>query len=252
MNLEGNQFPELFYMLDSRSGQNSMPREDATDKSPGSGVTPPAYRSYAPTGERAALAASPRLFANPVLEKLSRTHHLMPLFVYLPPAMALVWFAQLRLSWLTIAGGAFAGYVFWTLVEYFGHRFVFHLELPGQLGARLHYLAHGVHHDHPDDKLRLVMPPLMSLPIILLAAPVLRLACGADLVLPVFAGFIAGYVGYDMTHYHLHHGRPRTELGRALRRWHLRHHFDDATIGFGVSAPWWDAVFGTIRKRKAG
>jgi sterol desaturase/sphingolipid hydroxylase (fatty acid hydroxylase superfamily) len=25
----------------------------------------------------------------------------------------------------------------------------------------------------------------------------------------------------------------------------MRHHFQDDTRGFGVSAPWWDKVFGT-------
>lgn len=204
-----------------------------------------------PIAERPALAASPRLFANPVLDKLSRTHHLVPLLAYLPAVVVLVWYARMHLSWPAIAAGAVGGYVYWTLVEYFGHRFGFHLELPGPLGARLHYLMHGVHHEHPDDKLRLVMPPLMSLPIILLTAPVLWVACGIDLALPVYAGFIAGYIGYDTAHYHLHHGRPRTGPGRALRRWHLRHHFEDATRGFGVSAPWWDFVFGTTPRRKA-
>jgi sterol desaturase/sphingolipid hydroxylase (fatty acid hydroxylase superfamily) len=29
----------------------------------------------------------------------------------------------------------------------------------------------------------------------------------------------------------------------------MRHHFQDDTRGFGVSAPWWDRVFGTAPKR---
>jgi sterol desaturase/sphingolipid hydroxylase (fatty acid hydroxylase superfamily) len=31
----------------------------------------------------------------------------------------------------------------------------------------------------------------------------------------------------------------------------MRHHFQDDTRGFGVSAPWWDHVFGTAPKRAA-
>ena len=50
---------------------------------------------------------------------------------------------------------------------------------------------------------------------------------------------------YDMIHYHLHHHTARTGLGRWLRELHMRHHFQDDTVGFGISAPWWDRVFRT-------
>ena len=33
------------------------------------------------------------------------------------------------------------------------------------LGARFHWIIHGVHHDHPNDPLRLVMPPAVSVPL---------------------------------------------------------------------------------------
>jgi dihydroceramide fatty acyl 2-hydroxylase len=32
-----------------------------------------------------------------------------------------------------------------------------------------------------------------------------------------------------------------------LRERHMRHHFQDETRGFGISAPYWDEVFGTSR-----
>ena len=48
-----------------------------------------------------------------------------------------------------------------------------------------------------------------------------------------------------MVHYHVHHHRPRTRVGRRLRELHMRHHFQDDERGFGVSAPYWDRVFGT-------
>ena len=62
----------------------------------------------------------------------------------------------------------------------------------------------------------------------------------------VFAGgFLSGYLVYDMLHFHMHHHRPRTALGRKLRELHMRHHFQDHTTAFGVSAPFWDSVFRT-------
>jgi len=61
----------------------------------------------------------------------------------------------------------------------------------------------------------------------------------------VGAGFFMGYLAYDMTHYYLHHFRPRGRAGRILRERHMRHHFQDETRGFGISAPYWDEVFRT-------
>ena len=48
-----------------------------------------------------------------------------------------------------------------------------------------------------------------------------------------------------MMHYYLHHFRPHGRLGRMLRERHMRHHFQDDTKGFGISAPYWDEVFRT-------
>ena len=42
----------------------------------------------------------------------------------------------------------------------------------------------------------------------------------------VFAsGFLTGYLIYDMTHYHVHHHKPKGKLGKLLRELHMRHHF---------------------------
>jgi dihydroceramide fatty acyl 2-hydroxylase len=56
-----------------------------------------------------------------------------------------------------------------------------------------------------------------------------------------------------MLHYALHHHRqPRTAIERRLRELHMRHHFEDETHGYGISAPWWDLVFGTYSRRRGG
>ncbi len=68
--------------------------------------------------------------------------------------------------------------------------------------------------------------------------------------LPFGAGFLAGYLAYDMLHYHVHHHRPKTALGRRLRELHMRHHFQDHERGYGVSAPFWDHVFGTAPSKR--
>jgi dihydroceramide fatty acyl 2-hydroxylase len=72
---------------------------------------------------------------------------------------------------------------------------------------------------------------------------------GTPMASVFMSGFLLGYLVYDMTHYHLHHHRPRSRAGRLLRELHMRHHFQDDTRGFGISAPFWDYVFGTPLNR---
>jgi dihydroceramide fatty acyl 2-hydroxylase len=137
------------------------------------------------------------------------------------------------------------GYLAWTLTEYSVHRYLFHLDLPGETGARIHFLIHGVHHDHPKDPSRLVMPPLMSIPVIGLTWVGASWVFGAPLKYPPMAGYLLGMVIYDELHYHLHCRRPGTRIGVWLRRIHMLHHFRHPESHFGVSAPYWDYLFGT-------
>ena len=202
------------------------------------------------TSEADRLSASPRLFQNPLLEKLSRVHWTVPLIVYVPVVLLLGYISASSMPPLAVAGATILGYVIWTLIEYFGHRYLFHWEFPGRYGKRLHFLIHGVHHDHPSDPLRLVMPVLLSGPIMAIAFALITLVFGSTLRSPVLMGFIIGYLVYDMVHYYTHHAQPTTKLGLTLRRLHLLHHFRDPEKSFGVSAPYWDFVFGTADKPK--
>ncbi len=200
--------------------------------------------THQPTSRADELSASPRVFENLVLDKLSRVHWTFPL-VYLPIAAWLIWQTPGDRSSVAIVACVFAGYAIWTFMEYLFHRWIFHWEMPGKFGARLHFLLHGIHHVHPNDPLRLVMPPLMSVPMMLFAWPVATLLFGFELRYPGLAGFMVGYVIYDEIHFHIHHRPPRTKIEATLRRLHMLHHFRDPDRGYGVSAPWWDHVFGT-------
>jgi dihydroceramide fatty acyl 2-hydroxylase len=193
------------------------------------------------------LSASPRLFENDLLDKLSRVHHLTPVIVYMPIILVLVAYSSTLQSVGAVVFALLIGYLAWTLTEYFGHRFLFHtvFALPFGLGPKFQFLIHGVHHIYPSDPLRLVMPPLLSTPIMLIALTIIRLIFGPTFSWPALAGFIGGYVIYDCVHYWTHHGQPKSKLGHLVRRLHMLHHFRDATKGFGVHAIWWDYVFGT-------
>lgn len=196
------------------------------------------------------LRASPPMFKSGRLDRFTRVHHLVPVAIFLPPIVLLFGTALGRLGLVESLLYALGGYALWTLAEYWIHRLIFHFEPAEGIGARVHWMVHGVHHDHPNDPLRLVMPPAASVPLALAFYALFWLALGADLATAFGAGFLAGYLAYDMIHYHLHHHTPRTSLGRRLRELHMRHHFQDDESGFGISAPYWDRVFGTTHVRR--
>jgi dihydroceramide fatty acyl 2-hydroxylase len=191
------------------------------------------------------------MFESELLDRLSRVHPSMPVILFVPAIGILFALGQRGTPALEVVALVLGGYVFWTLTEYWLHRIVFHFEPEKGIGARLHWIIHGVHHDHPNDPMRLVMPPSVSVPLSALFYGAFVLVMGAGAGQLFAAGFLAGYLAYDMTHYHVHHHSPRTRAGRMLRELHMRHHFQDDTRGFGVSAPFWDYVFRTPQKRAA-
>jgi dihydroceramide fatty acyl 2-hydroxylase len=196
------------------------------------------------------LRASPRMFESRVLDALSRVHPLVPVLIFGPAIVVLAAWSLAQVSVLATLGLAVGGYAMWTLFEYWLHRVVFHFEPEAGVGARLHWIIHGIHHEHPNDPMRLVMPPSVSIPLGALVFGAMYVVFGARYAPGLGAGFFAGYLVYDMLHYYLHHFRPHGRLGRALRERHMRHHFQDDTRGFGISAPYWDEVFRTSSRTK--
>jgi dihydroceramide fatty acyl 2-hydroxylase len=198
------------------------------------------------------LKASPPMFENRWLDRLSRVHPATPLVIYVPVIAVLLALGLQEMSVGAVVLAVVVGYFVWTLTEYWLHRIVFHFEPDHPIGRRAHFIIHGVHHDHPNDPKRLVMPPGASIPLALLFTGIFVLLVGSPEWMPFEAGFLAGYLYYDMLHYYVHHSRPRSAWGKRLRELHMRHHFQDDTTGFGVSAPWWDTVFRTAtRPRRA-
>ena len=111
-------------------------------------------------------------------------HHLVPVAIYVPAILVLLVLGVGRTSVLGAAGLFAAGYLMWTLAEYWIHRVVFHFEPEDGWGAKVHFLIHGVHHEHPNDPLRLVMPPLASLPLAIAFALAYRWVFGAEMWMP--------------------------------------------------------------------
>jgi dihydroceramide fatty acyl 2-hydroxylase len=201
----------------------------------------------------ARLSASPPLFRSRFLDFFSRIHPAVPALIYGPVIAALIVFAARDgMAALEIVLLVAGGLVLWTLSEYWLHRKIFHWDPDHPIGHRLHFIIHGVHHDHPNDRMRLVMPPGASIPLAALFFGLFWLAFGLPTALPLFAGFLVGYLMYDYMHYYLHHFVPKSKLARQLREQHMRHHFQDHRYGYGVSSPLWDVVFRTLPRTRRG
>lgn len=183
------------------------------------------------------------------MERLSHVHPAVPVLLYAPVVATFGWRALATHGATTALGLLLGGVLLWTFVEYALHRWVFHYEPSSTWGKRIHFLSHGVHHDYPRDSTRLVMPPAVSVPLALLfwGAFTLLAASAAD---GLFAGFVLGYLLYDMIHFATHHWSMDSRIGRALKRYHSLHHYDDEHRGFGVSSPLWDLVFGTLPRAR--
>ena len=146
--------------------------------------------------------------------------------------------------------GILIGLFLWTLAEYLLHRFLFHHHPTTPRQERIFFLFHGIHHAQPQVKTRLVLPLAVSFPLAavffifyyLILAVLLH---SPQWVAPLMAGFLAGYLAYDLTHYAQHHFPMRRGYAKYIKRYHMQHHYKDPGTRFGVSSPIWDWVFRT-------
>ena len=196
-----------------------------------------------------------RLFKSGFLEFFTHISPVVVIIIWLPFAIYMlavgIEAGQARgASWVDVPVAFLVGLFFWTLAEYLLHRFVFHFSPRTPVQEKILYLFHGIHHHQPQIKTRLVMPPVVSIPLAALFYGLFVLIF--DLLLglqnwvgPVMSGFIVGYLVYDLTHYATHHFPMRRGIFKYLKRYHMQHHFKTPDQRFGVSSPLWDVVFGT-------
>ncbi len=186
-----------------------------------------------------------RMFQSDFLEAFSRVHFTVPLILFGPVVLYFLYQAWTLTTIGLMLGWLGAGLLTWTFTEYTLHRFLFHFTIDAAWFQRLHFIMHGVHHDYPNDSKRLVMPPVLSIPLAVAFYFLFRWMVPASGHSSHFAGFLTGYLIYDMTHYAVHHFNMHSRVWLAVKNHHMKHHFMDPTSGFGVSSPLWDFLLGT-------
>ncbi|MEZ5048174.1 MAG: sterol desaturase family protein [Saprospiraceae bacterium] len=155
-----------------------------------------------------------RMFQNDFLDKISRVSWYVPLLIFAPIIALLLYHSisdfdiplKTRLMLFVL------GLLVWSVVEYVFHRFIFHYHPKSNLGKKVFFVIHGVHHDYPNDSKRLVMPPVMSIPLATGFYFLFEYLLGDRSNSMFYIGFILGYLLYDIMHYAFHHApitRPK-------------------------------------------
>jgi sterol desaturase/sphingolipid hydroxylase (fatty acid hydroxylase superfamily) len=185
-----------------------------------------------------------RLFRNPWLERLTviPLGAFVALWAVLLPAIAYVGFVTAASQWAVPL--VFGGVIVWTLTEYALHRYVFHFDPSSPLLKQVIFVIHENHHTDPDDALRNLMPPIVSIPVGGLVWGLSLLVLGA-LGTWFLLGFMTGYVAYDLVHFATHRVPMKGRIGRMLKTHHMRHHHLKVEGNYAITGMIWDRIFAT-------
>ncbi|WP_336945082.1 sterol desaturase family protein [Asaia sp. HN010] len=190
-----------------------------------------------------------RLFKNAWLESLTY----MPIYVYVPvwtSFIVILFIDCLPQSLGQLVCAYVVGFFVWTLTEYLAHRFLFHFKFSSEFGRKFVFLIHGNHHELPKDKLRNMMPLIVTIPIAALLWWTSRALAGKAGI-AYFGGFLVGYVFYDLVHYACHQWGLTWSPFLRLKRHHLIHHYSVPDKNFAVSSTFWDSIFHTKSRRSS-
>lgn len=191
-----------------------------------------------------------RIFKNPFLESMTKTSPPVSATIYIILLLGLLYFGYLYQVVDTFAVGIaifFGAMVFWTFFEYFFHRYINHLDehFPNSEWAeRIAFVLHGIHHEYPRDRERLIMPPIPGLLIVAMLIFSYWILLG-DVMFIFMPGFMTGYLLYTYVHIRVHKPNVPSFL-KIQYRHHALHHYKYPEKAFGVSTTLWDRVFRTM------
>ncbi|MEN8247954.1 MAG: sterol desaturase family protein [Bacteroidota bacterium] len=196
------------------------------------------------------------LFDNKIIEWFTRTHVSVPIITHV---LIILFFVYI--SWVDVLKGVpgmtftiynylgllVGGWFFWSLTEYWVHRWLFHVHIDSKFLKQIQHFGHGIHHQFPRDPTRLAMSPIIALFFQLIFLGIFWLVMNSY-AFAFFPGFLLGYLTYITLHYFEHTVRP-PKFGPLHNLWksHTLHHYKyPETKGFGISTRLWDFVFGTL------
>lgn len=189
-------------------------------------------------------ASRVRLFRSARLERLTVVSlgAFVALWAVLLPAIAVTGALTALTLWAVPL--AIGGAIVWSVTEYALHRFVFHFEPRSPVLKRAVFVIHGNHHASPNDPLRNLMPPIVSIPVGLLVWAGSLAVFGPAGTWFLF-GFMVGYVAYDLVHFACHQFPMKGRIGRKLKAHHMRHHHIKVGGNYAITGVIWDRMFAT-------
>lgn len=191
-----------------------------------------------------------QIFKNPILEYLTKAPAPVSATIYICIAVSLLYIGYrnevVDPAWKAIS--IYTGAIFfWTFFEYFFHRYINHIDeyFPNSRWAgKIAYTIHGIHHEYPRDKERLLMPPVPGLLIVMLLYVVFFTILNSWVYF-FMPGFMTGYLLYTYVHFSVH-TTPVPSWLKTQYRHHAIHHYKHPDKAFGVSTSLWDQIFGTM------
>ncbi|AKP48343.1 MULTISPECIES: sterol desaturase family protein [Bacillus] len=145
------------------------------------------------------------------------------------------------------------GIIFFGIMEYVIHRFLFH----GSLPEKIRFLQpvkdwHDHHHQHPSELKGILLPAWLTLPMLLLLVLAVQLIM-RDITFSI--AFVTGVSGtllyHQWRHFSAHRPiEPFTPIGKRLKVYHLQHHTINKKYWFGLTNPLMDLLLGTYRNPK--
>ncbi|MFI5219486.1 MAG: sterol desaturase family protein [Bacteroidia bacterium] len=191
------------------------------------------------------------IFRNKFLEGLTRTRFSFPVILYFVIAAVILGYGLFfeNVKPLKIIYLFPLGMISFTLFEYLTHRFVFHFHAETEKEKIIQYTIHGIHHEFPKDKDRLVMPPLVTIFIAVIFFFVFLLTMKENAWF-FYSGFVATYSVYLLIHFAVHRFHPPKNFFKILWKHHALHHYKSTDGYYSVSLPFWDYLFGTTSHGK--
>lgn len=138
----------------------------------------------------------------------------------------------------------FAGWLTWTFIEYFNHRFRMHGS--GDTSKIIGYDRHILHHHHPTEL------KITGAQRVILFAGNIGLIILCILYrnwIFLFTGLYTGFVIYTLMHWFLHR-KLSAKLFPEVHRFHIHHHCKHPDKCFGITITWWDHLFDTIPRQQ--
>ncbi len=138
-----------------------------------------------------------------------------------------------------------SGWLSWTFVEYFVHRFLMHeLIVPGR---KDNLFNHHEHHQNPNN---IIISFLHRTIIFIIGILLFWSAVELNNLFTLFAGFFIGFISFSFIHYILHQPYGKYILPK-IQEAHILHHNRYPNCGYSFSTILWDWLYDTLPPKNA-